>query len=139
MAAEHTIGAVMTAADVMRAYRDAARRGDLDAAFAFFADDVVAHVPGRSAFSGERRGRAAAMEYINAARALSREADVEVEVVDALTSETRFALVVVERFRRGDGLEISRANVYRVENGEIVEITIFEGDQHAADALHAQM
>jgi ketosteroid isomerase-like protein len=130
----------VTAADVMRAYRDAARRGDLDAAFAFFAEDIVAHIPGRSAYSGERHGRAAAMRYINAARALSRESDVEVEVVDALTSETRFALVVVERFHRGgETLEISRANVYRVENGEIVEITIFEGDQYAADALHAQM
>ena len=84
----------MPAADVMERYVAAARRHDFDAAFGMFAEDIVFRIPGRSAHSGERHGRDQAMEYIDAARALSREADVEVEVVDALVSEERFCLIV---------------------------------------------
>jgi ketosteroid isomerase-like protein len=126
----------MAAEEVMESYVAAARRGDFDAAFAMFAEDIVFRIPGRSSFSGEHRGREAAMAYINAARARSAEHEVEVEVVDALTSADRFALIVVERFHRGgEILEIRRANVYRVRSEEIDEIWIFEGDQYEADAL----
>jgi ketosteroid isomerase-like protein len=126
----------MAAEEVMQRYVGAARRGDFDAAFAMFAEDIVFRIPGRSSFSGEHRGRERAMAYINEARALSREHEVEVEVVDALTSADRFALIVVERFHRGDGIvEIRRANVYRVRGDEIDEIWIFEGDQYEVDAL----
>ena len=129
----------MAAADVMREYADAARRGDLDRAFGFFAEDIVFRVPGRSRYAGEHRGREAAMRYIDAARAISHGADVEVEVIDALTSEDRFALIVRERFRRGDDVvDINRANVYRVRGREIVEIWVFEGDQYATDRLFAR-
>jgi ketosteroid isomerase-like protein len=126
----------MGATEVMQRYVDAARRGDFDAAFAHFAQDIVFRIPGRSAFAGEHHGKDAAMRYINEARALSAEHEVEVEVVDALVSEDRFALIVEERFHRDGGVvEIPRANVYRVRGEEIVEIWIFEGDQYAADAL----
>jgi ketosteroid isomerase-like protein len=126
----------MTAEGVMQRYVAAARRGDFDAAFAMFAEDIVFRIPGRSSFSGEHRGREAAMAYIDAARARSAEHEVQVEVVDALTSADRFALIVVERFHRGGEIvEIRRANVYRVRGDEIDEIWIFEGDQYEVDAL----
>ena len=126
----------MAAKDVMERYVAAARRGDFDAAFAMFAEDIVFWIPGRSSFAGEHHGRERAMAYINEARALSREHEVEVEVVDALTSADRFALIVVERFHRGGEIvEIRRANVYRVRGEEIDQIWIFEGDQYEVDAL----
>jgi uncharacterized protein len=128
----------MSATEVMDSYVAAARRGDFDAAFAHFADDVVFRIPGRNAFAGEHRGREAAMAYIDHARALSREREVSVEVIDALVSADRFALVVLERFHNdGEVVEIPRCNVYRVVGSEIAEIWIFEGDQHAVDALMA--
>src|SRR3712207_1194326 len=105
----------MSATEVMESYVAAARRRDFDAAFGHFSEDIVVRVPGRSAFAGERRGRAAAMEYIDHARALSREREVELEVIDTLVSDERFALLVAERFHRdGEVVEIRRANVYRV-------------------------
>jgi uncharacterized protein len=129
----------MGAAEVMHRYVDAARRHDFDAAFGHFAEDIVFRIPGRSAHAGEKRGREAAMEYIETARALSREADIELEVIDALTSEDRFALIVRERFHRdGEVVDIRRANVYRVRGEEIVEIWIFEADQYEVDALLAE-
>ena len=79
------------------------------------------------------------MAYIQTARALSQGADVELELVDALMSDERFSLIVNERFRREDGdIVISRANVYRVREGKIVEVSIFEGDQYAVDELFAE-
>ena len=126
----------MAANEVMERYVAAARSGDFDAAFGMFAEDIVFRIPGRSAFAGDHRGREPAMAYINAARARSREHEVELEVVDTLTSADRFALIVVERFHRdGDIVEIRRANVYRVRGEEIDEIWIFEGDQYEVDAL----
>jgi ketosteroid isomerase-like protein len=123
----------MAPLDVMSRYLAAVRGGDWDAAYAFFAADVVAHVPGRSALAGELHGRAAAIAYIEAARAKSRGADVEVELVDMLASEERVLLLVRERF--SGGIEIERANVYTVRGEEIVEAWIYEADQYAVDEL----
>jgi ketosteroid isomerase-like protein len=123
----------------MGRYLAAVRRGDWEAAYGFFGDDVVAHVPGRSALAGELRGRDAAIAYVEAARAKSRGAEVEVELVDMLASAERVLLLVRERFARGDGsVEIGRANVYTVRGGAIVEVWIFEAHQYAVDELLAE-
>ena len=129
----------MAALEVPGRYLAAVRRGDREAAFGFFAEDVVAHVPGRSALAGELRGRDAAIAYVEAARAKSRDGEVEIELVDMLSSEERVMLLVRERFARGDGsVEIERANVYTVRHGAIVAVWIFEADQYAVDQLMAQ-
>jgi ketosteroid isomerase-like protein len=59
---------VMTPRELMTDYLAAARRGDFDTAFGFFAEDIVIHIAGRSAFAGDRRGRDAAVGYIQAVR-----------------------------------------------------------------------
>ncbi|MBV9337237.1 MAG: nuclear transport factor 2 family protein, partial [Solirubrobacterales bacterium] len=41
--------------DVLQQYLDAARRGDFEAAFEYFADDVLARIPGRSPQAGSFR------------------------------------------------------------------------------------
>jgi ketosteroid isomerase-like protein len=123
----------MPALDVMKRYLAAVRSGDWDAAYALFGEDVVGHVPGRSALAGELRGRAAVIAYIEAARARSHGADVEVELLDMLASDERVLLRVRERFA-GAG-EIERANVYTVRDEHIVEAWIYEGDQYAVDEL----
>jgi ketosteroid isomerase-like protein len=123
---------------VMRRYLGAAQAMDWEAAFGCFAEDIALRIPGRSEFAGEFRGRDVARRYIEAARARSHDAEVELEVIDMLASEERFCLLVLERFRSGgEVVEIRRANVYRVRGAEIAEIWIFEGDQYAVDALFA--
>jgi uncharacterized protein len=124
--------------DLMRRYVDAARRGDWETASGFFAEDIVLHIPGRSPFAGEHRGRDVAMDYIEQARARSHDAEVELELIDMLAGDERVALIVRERFHLdGRAVEIRRANVYRVRGEEIVEISIFEADQYAVDELLA--
>jgi uncharacterized protein len=123
----------VAAQEVLRAYIEAVRAGDRAAAFALFADDVVGHVPGRSAVAGEKRGKAAVVGYIEGAFARAH-GDVEVELLDTLTGAEHMALLVHERLADGDRvLDIRRANVYRVQDGKITEIWIFEHDQYAVD------
>jgi ketosteroid isomerase-like protein len=124
----------MAAEDVLRAYVDAIRAGDRPAAYALFADDVVGHVPGRSAAAGEKRGKAAVVGYIEDAVARAH-GDVTVELIDMLVGREHIALVVRERLADGDRvLDIRRANVYRVRDDRITEIWIYEHDQYAVDS-----
>ena len=62
----------MTTTDLMREYLACARSGDWERGYAFYADDVRFHIPGRSGYAGERSGRDAARAYIEHARALGR-------------------------------------------------------------------
>ena len=57
-----------------------------------------------------------------------------------LVGDEHVALMVLERL--GDDelrVVIRRVNVYRVKNGKIVEIRIFEGDQYAMDEFTVAM
>lgn len=120
----------------MTRYLTAMRGGDRETGYGFFAEDIVFHIPGRSRFAGTHRGREAAKDYIESAIAVTHDGEVEVELVDMLSSEERVALIVRERFHRPEGtIEIRRCNVYRVEGDQITEIWIFEGDQYEVDAL----
>jgi ketosteroid isomerase-like protein len=123
------------AREVIGEYLAAMERGDREAAVALYADDVVMHVPGRSPFAGERRGREAVLAYLRAAaeRAVG---GIEVELVDLLAGGgDRVALLLRERLRGARGeLILRRANVYTVRDGRISEIRIFEHDQYAVDA-----
>jgi hypothetical protein len=100
--------------------------------------DIAFRGPGRSRFAGEHRGRAAAIAYIEAARALAHSGHVTVELVDMPESRERVALIVHERFALADrDVEIRRTNVYRVIDDKIAEVWIFEADQHKVDAVFA--
>jgi ketosteroid isomerase-like protein len=120
----------------MTRYLAAAKGGDWETAFGYFAEDIVIHIPGRSTFAGDHRGRGAAVGYIEAIRGQYRDGNIELELLDMLTSDERVALLVLERFH-GDGppVEIRRANVYRVRGDRIVEVSIFEADQYVVDEL----
>ena len=128
----------MAALDVMRRYLEAVQRGDWETGLAFFADDIVLHVPGRLSLAGEHRGREAAEGYLQAALARAHRDRVEVELVDMLASEERVALIVRESFNRpGADVEIRRANVYRLRGDRIAEVWIFEANQYEVDELFA--
>jgi ketosteroid isomerase-like protein len=116
----------------MRRYLEAMKSGEHERAFAFFADDIVLHVPGRSSQAGERRGRYQVIDYLHTV--LEHTDDVEVTLIDMLSSDRHVALIVQERLERGDQvLDMRRTNVYRVQNDRIAEVWIFESDQYAVD------
>lgn len=120
---------------VQAGYVAAIRQGDFDPAIALIADDVVTHVPGRSPAAGDLNGRSAFVGYIQAVIAMAH-GNVTTEILDALTGQHHFALLVRECIATPERtLDIRRCNVYRVHRGQIAEIWIFEGDQYAVDAF----
>jgi ketosteroid isomerase-like protein len=126
----------MTPRELMTEYLAAAKRGDWDTAFGFLADDLLIHIPGRSAFAGQQFGKDAAVDYIQSIRERYRDGGIELEVIDMLCSDERVVLLVRERFHgNGAPVEIRRANVYRVKDEKVVEVSIFEADQYVVDEL----
>ena len=118
----------------MREYAAAWGRGDPEAAFAFYGDDIVMHLPGRGSLAGTHRGRQAVVAAIKRLLARTDGLPVEVEVLDRLVSEERVALVLRESAARGDELlQLRRVNVYRVTDGKIRAIEIFEANQYEVD------
>jgi ketosteroid isomerase-like protein len=124
----------MTPDEVMAAYGAAWERGDPEAAWAFYADDVVMRLPGRGSLAGEHVGRDAVIAAIQALLARTSDTAAEVEVLDRLTSGDRVALVLREAAQRGaDRLELRRVNVYRIAEQRIAEIDVYEADQYEVD------
>ncbi|HEU4807002.1 MAG TPA: nuclear transport factor 2 family protein [Homoserinimonas sp.] len=119
---------------VIREYAAAWGRGDPEAAFAFYGDDIVMHLPGRGSLAGTHRGRQAVIAAIKLLLARTDGLPVEVEVLDRLVSGEGVALVLREAATRGDELlELRRVNLYRVTDGKIRAIEIFEANQYEVD------
>ena len=131
-----SMDADVSAREVIGEYLAAMERGDREAAVALYAEDVVMHVPGRSSFAGERRGRDAVLAYLRAAVERAP-GGIEVDVIDVLEGERdRVALLLRETLHGARGeLVLRRVNVYTVRDDEIVEVWIFEHDQYAVDEL----
>ena len=124
----------MDAGAVLDAYAAAWGRGDPEAAFEYYADDVVMHLPGRGSLAGHHRGREAVIAAITALLRRTDGLPVEVEVIDRLVSPDRVALLLREAASRGsEELDLRRVNVYRVAGGKITDIEIFEADQYDVD------
>ena len=125
----------MTPRELITEYLTAARAGRLGHGVRIFRRRHRLPRPGPLALRGRAPGKEAAVEYIQGFRDHYGEGEIQVELIDMLVSDDRVALLVRERFLGDETIEIRRANVYRVRDGAIAEITIFEGDQYTVDAL----
>jgi ketosteroid isomerase-like protein len=124
----------MSADQVLQDYAAAWGRGDPEAAFAFYADDVVTRLPGRGSLAGVHEGKPAVIAAIQGLLARTDGIPVTVEVIDRLVSETSVALQLREVATRGDEvLDLRRVNVYRVRDGKIADIDIYEAHQYDVD------
>ena len=102
----------MRAEEVLAAYGAAWERGDPEAAWAFYADDVVMRLPGRGRLAGVHQGREAVIAAIEALLERTGNDAVEVEVLDRLLFGERGALVVRDAVRRRDEhLELRLVNL----------------------------
>jgi ketosteroid isomerase-like protein len=122
--------------EVMGAYAAAWERGDPEAAWAFYAPDVVMRLPGRGTLAGEHVGREAVIGAIKALLDRTSDTSAQVEVLDRLVSADRVGMLLREVVVRGEQrLELRRVNLYRVADGLITDIDIFEADQYDVDAF----
>jgi len=123
---------------MMRGYVEAWLRKDAQAALAFVADEVVLHAAGRHPLAGEFIGKQAFLDaYTKTLAALGGTVEA-VAIQDLLVGSERAVALVRERAPRGERvLEFDRVNVYRLRDGQIVEIWSYDFDPYALDAFWA--
>ena len=124
--------------EFMRRYAAALQAGQAAEALPFYAEDLVLHIPGKSAHAGTFHGQDAVLAYYTR---VFRDTDGAFEplgVDDILASDTHAATLVRWRVRRGDRtLDIDRVVIYRIENERIAEIWVRDWDQAAYDEMFA--
>jgi ketosteroid isomerase-like protein len=100
-----------------------------------FADDVVFHVMGRNALSGDHRGKHEVMTRLFQAW---EEAfgGLEVDIHDVLANDDHVVLLSDRQATRDNRkVEMRSATVYHVREGKIAEAWFFEWDPYAIDAF----
>jgi ketosteroid isomerase-like protein len=123
---------------MMQRYVAAWLRKDAPAALAFVADDVVLHAAGRHPLAGEFGGKQAFLDAFTKTLAALGGTVEAVAIQDLLVGPERAVALVRERATRGEQvLEFDRVNIYRLHNGQIVEIWSYDFDPYALDAFWA--
>ena len=111
--------------------------GDVEPLLALLADDVVWHVPGRSAIAGEHRGREGARRYFENRRATALNT-FRVEV-KAVLSEGDLVMQLADGTAEVDGGRSSwrTVGVFRVHGERIAECWVVPFDLYAFDEIWA--
>jgi ketosteroid isomerase-like protein len=119
-----------------REYDARARRDDASFA-ALLTEAVVWHVPGRSAISGEHRGKDEVMEYVRRRRDLAADT-FEITVHDVLANDEHGLVIASGRAKRcGKAVEWRAHGLYRFEDGKIAECWLLPEDQTVFDEIWA--
>jgi ketosteroid isomerase-like protein len=124
--------------DVLQRYADAFQRDHRQAGEEFYADDIVLRVPGRYRWAGVFRGRDVVVDAL-AAISDATQGTIGPRQLYGAAFAAGQALVRLRMgaARAGRELEWDRVIAYRVAHGRIVEITNYDYDLHAVDALFA--
>jgi ketosteroid isomerase-like protein len=119
--------------DVLRRGYEAFAKADMPAVQAFFADDIVWHVPGRSPMSGDYKGAQEVMGFLGKSMEQTR-GTFGLEVHDLLADDEHgVALVVARGQREGKTLEDRQVHVLHLREGKVTEFWAHPGDQYAID------
>ena len=119
--------------DVLRRAYDALVAGDFGTLMSLLADDVKAHVPGRSPVAGEYDGKEAVGGYVAKLGELSG-GTLRFELHDVTVSEAHGVGLVKDQAERGDKtLAMNNVHVWHVRAGTLTEIWVYPGDVYAWD------
>ncbi len=102
-----------------------------------YAENIVVHYGGLSAFAGVHRGKD---DFVAVLVATAQRSPRELLSVDHMDDHADAGtLFVTERFTRADGgtLDAKRAFRFRVEAGKITECWLYEHDQYGVDQAWA--
>ena len=120
---------------LMRRLLEAFAAGDVAAMEAAFDDDVTWHAPGTNRFSGQFRGRTAAMQRL----AEMREAGISTrfDVHDVVANDEHVVALVHLHLEVADGRRYDQPQVQvaHVRDGRIVEFWTMNQDQAVLDLL----
>ena len=112
---------------------DAFARGDLQAAFAVFAEDILWHIPGRGPLSRDYRGHAEVLGFFQHFMELSH-GTFRIEIDDILAKGDRVVVLCTERAQRGGRSWSSpQVHVWTVKDGRAIVFWQYQGDQQTED------
>ena len=100
---------------------------------ALLSEDVVWHVPGRTAIAGEYRGRRAVLDYFSRRRRMAADS-LRVTVHRVLADDEVVMQLAGGRAELGGAVrEWETVGVFRIADGRIAECWLVPFDQHAFD------
>jgi ketosteroid isomerase-like protein len=109
---------------------------DLDRLAAITTEDVVLHLPGRSRFAGDHRGRQAVLDLWLAQREHMAGRLFNVTLVDVIAGPHHVVAVTAGHAESPTGTVVTRgANIYRMVDGRIAEVWPLYADIYAFDAF----
>jgi uncharacterized protein len=118
---------------VVRRFVDAMVARNVGAVADCFADDVVFHIPGRNALTGDYRGKHEVMTRLFQ-RWEEAFGGLEIDVHDILADDRHVVVLSDRRARRGTRqVEMRAASIYHVRDGRIAEAWLMEWDPYAID------
>jgi ketosteroid isomerase-like protein len=121
---------------LIRKYVAAGKAQDTDTLRTILADDVVMHFHGRNALAGANKGREATWTKLGEVWGPLKLEFKILKIQDLLVNDNRAVLLMKVRISSPDGIvESNRVDVYRIVDGKIVELWVYDDDQYAVDAL----
>jgi uncharacterized protein len=112
---------------------DALGRGDIQGAFAVFAEDILWHVPGRGPLSRDYRGHAELLGFFQHFMELSH-GTFRIQVDDILAKGDRVVVLCTESAQRGGRSWSSpQVHVWTVRDGRAAVFWQYQGDQQTED------
>ena len=109
--------------------------GDQRPVCPMLAEDVVWHVPGRSAIAGDHRGREEVLRYFARRRELAR-ATFRIDVRGVIADGERAVILAGgEVEHEGERLAWGTVGVFRVADAKIAECWVIPNDQDAFDRI----
>jgi uncharacterized protein len=109
--------------------------GDQRQVSPMLAEDVVWHVPGRSALAGDHRGREEVLRYFARRRELAR-ATLRIDVRGVIADGERAVILAGgEVEQAGARLAWGTVGIFRVARGKIAECWVIPNDQDAFDRI----
>jgi ketosteroid isomerase-like protein len=119
--------------DKLRKIDEAQARGDLEAFFGSFTDDVKVHVQGKSKLAGEYEGKDNLQALFG--RFMEAAVDVTFEAHAYLADDEHGVTLQKGTYRRGgQTLELDEAFVVHFRDGKVSEMWYLTTDQQAFDA-----
>ena len=127
----------MTAPGVIERYAAAWQRSDLDTMFAIHDPDVVVHYGGASQFAGDHHGRDALIALLTETGRRGGRTLVSVDAIYDLGGHG--AVFVTATFDiDGERVTVECCLRYRVNVGMIVEVWLYDHQQHLVDQAWSQ-
>lgn len=119
---------------VLRDADEAQMRGDVDGFLSYMADDIVVHMPGKSALAGDYKGKDQFVEVFQ--HFMERAPEYSFEPHAYLADDEHGVILQRSHYRRGDEtLDTNDTFVAHFRDGKIAEMWLSTDDPYGVDAF----